>query len=411
MTVAAISLVLMRTPDYDPTAWLIWGEQLSNGELHTVEGPSWKPLPVLFTTPFALLGDTAADWLWLIVSRSGGLLAIAMAFVLGRRLGGRAAGVIAAAGLALATGFLYNAARGDTEGLLALLALGAIWLHLEERHNLALAALVAAALIRPEAWPLLALYASIKGPGPLIGRLVGVGALVLAAWLVPEQIGSGDWLRAGSRATHAAPGTPGDSAVPFLAVLAQLPILVPLPLLVGAVVAARRLRVLAVVAAFWTLEVAVMAELGFTGNLRYLTVTAALLCVIGGVGLTSLDLAPVWRWVALAAAAVSLVPLAGRVDDLAREGRRYGRELPEVVERAGGAEAVQRCGAIGADHFAGMAVARKLDLRMEEVLLGIDVEQGTVFATEGTGAAQKRTPEVRFRYGDWLLKSSCDLSR
>ena len=419
VAVSALSLALMRTPDYDPTAWLIWGEQLARGELRTVEGPSWKPFPVLFTTPFALLGDTAAEWLWLVVARAGGLLGIGMAYVLACRLGGRAAGLIAAAGLALAPGYLYNAARGDAEGLLVLCGLGAIWMHLEDRRALAIAAGVATALIRPEAWPLLGLYLlRSKGPGPLErnrpARLsqrvltgLAVGALVLAAWLVPEKVGSGDWLRAGTRATQAAPGTPGDSAVPFLAVLAQLAIVAPLPLLAGAVVAARRLPWLTAIAGFWTLEVAVMAELGFTGNLRYLTPTAALLCVIGGVGLASLRLAPVWRWAAVAAAAISLVPLAGRVGDLAREGRVYGRELPEVIERAGGVAAVRGCGPIGADHFAGMMVARRLELRMEDVLLGIDPAARTVLATEGTGAAQKRTLPVRFRHGDWLLRSAC----
>ena len=33
-------------------------------------GPSWKPLPALFTVPFALFGG-AAPWLWLIVARAG----------------------------------------------------------------------------------------------------------------------------------------------------------------------------------------------------------------------------------------------------------------------------------------------------------------------------------------------------
>jgi hypothetical protein len=115
----------------------------------------------------------------------------------------------------------------------------------------------------------------------------------------------------------------------------------------------------------------------------------------------------VWRWAAVATAAFSLVPLVGRIGDLAREGRVYGRELPEVIERAGGVAAVKRCGPVGADHFAGMMVARRLELRMEDVLLGIDPAARTVLATEGTGAAQKRTLPVRFRHGDWLLRSSC----
>ena len=158
LAVSALSLVAQRTPDFDPTAWLIWGEQLSDGELRTLGGPSWKPLPVLFTTPLALLGDTAAEWLWLVIARTGGLLAIPMAYVVARRLGGATSGWIAAAGLALATGFLYNAARGDSEGLLVLAALAAVHLHLDDRRETALLAGAVAGLIRPEVWPLLAVY-------------------------------------------------------------------------------------------------------------------------------------------------------------------------------------------------------------------------------------------------------------
>ena len=44
--------------------------------LNTVDGPSWKPLPVLFTAPFSLFGDDAAPALWLLVARGGSLGAL-----------------------------------------------------------------------------------------------------------------------------------------------------------------------------------------------------------------------------------------------------------------------------------------------------------------------------------------------
>ena len=50
-------------------------------------GPSWKPLPVVFTTPLSITGS-AAPALWLIIARAGGLLAVAGAAVLATRLGG-----------------------------------------------------------------------------------------------------------------------------------------------------------------------------------------------------------------------------------------------------------------------------------------------------------------------------------
>src|SRR4051812_17398636 len=158
VAVAVLSLLAHRTPEFDPTAWLIWGRELAHGTLSTLGGPSWKPLPVLFTTPFAFAGDTVAPWLWLVVARTGGLLALVAAFRLTWRLGGRTPALLATAALALATEFLYNAARGDSEGLLVALTLWAVDLHLAGRRLAAVGAGMAAALLRPEVWPLLLVY-------------------------------------------------------------------------------------------------------------------------------------------------------------------------------------------------------------------------------------------------------------
>ena len=417
-----------RTPDFDPTAWLIWGEQLSNGELRTLGGPSWKPLPVLFTTPLALLGDTAAEWLWLVIARTGGLLAIPMAYVVARRLGGAASGWIAAAGLALATGFLYNAARGDSEGLLVLAALAAVHLHLDDRREAALLAGAVAGLIRPEVWPLLAVYGlwllRRRAGARTVALLAGTGLALLAAWFVPEKVGSGDWLRAATRATLPAEGSPGQASVPFLATFANSVIALPWPLYAGALAAtlaawrARERVVLGIAAAATVLMlmVAIGAEYGFTGNLRYVTLPAALVCVLGGVGLPALARrlrGPVRLAAgALAAAAVafSCALLVNHGDDLATEGRVYGRELPRVIALAGGREAVVRCGPIGASHFASQMVARRLDVLQEDVSRGNAVDRGTVFATIGTGGARRKVLPVRLRLGNWVLRSSCPLT-
>lgn len=424
---AALSLLFMRTPDFDPTAWLIWGEQLSRGELHTEGGPSWKPLPVLFTTPFAFLGDTAAEWLWLVVARASALLAVVMAYLVTKRIGGRAAGLIAAAGLALATSFLYNGARGDAEGLLVLAALGAVHLHLDGRREAALLAGVAAGLIRPEVWPLLAVYGLYLIRDRRDARtvvFVGVaGAVVLAAWLVPERVGSGDWLRAATRAQNPAANSPGQSSFPFGATFVNSAIAVPWPLYLGAAAAAlaawrardRTVLILAGAATVLMLIVALMAEAGFTGNLRYVTLPAALVCVLGGLGLPPLvarlrTTAPrvVAGGLAGVAVAASLYLLGRNAEDLATEGRIYGRQLPQVIARAGGAEAVTRCGPIGASHFASQMLARRLGVRQEEVELGIRVTSGTVFATRRTGAARFKPLPVAFAQGGWVVRSSCD---
>ncbi len=54
-------------PGFDPYGWLVWGHQTIAGSLNTNAAPSWKPLPYLFTVPFALAGHYQM-WLWMIAS-------------------------------------------------------------------------------------------------------------------------------------------------------------------------------------------------------------------------------------------------------------------------------------------------------------------------------------------------------
>ena len=118
VVVAALSLLRPWALAFDPMAWLVWGRETGRLALDTTSGPSWKPFPVLFTTPFALFGD-AAPALWLIVARAGGLLALAGAYVLGRaarRAAGRAPRPRRS--MALSPWWLFNTALGNSEGLL-----------------------------------------------------------------------------------------------------------------------------------------------------------------------------------------------------------------------------------------------------------------------------------------------------
>src|SRR5690348_15641346 len=111
---AALSLLGPRDNTYDPTAWLVWGRELSHFQLVTTLGPSWKPLPVLFTAPFALAGDHAAPLLWLVVARAGGLFALVLAFRLAARIAGPWAGVIAVASLLFESVFSFHFFRGNS---------------------------------------------------------------------------------------------------------------------------------------------------------------------------------------------------------------------------------------------------------------------------------------------------------
>ena len=110
----ALTFLAPAAPTYDPWAWIIWGREIVHLDLSTVDGPSWKPLPVLLTTPFSLFGGLAPD-LWVFVARAGAIAGIVMLFRLGRRLGGVPAGVAAAVPYALAPWTIRNAAMANSE--------------------------------------------------------------------------------------------------------------------------------------------------------------------------------------------------------------------------------------------------------------------------------------------------------
>ena len=203
LALAAASLPLAAEPVYDAWAWLVWGRELAGLGLDTSSGPTFKPLAVAVTTLLSAAGS-AAPSLWLVLVRAAWLasfvLAAELAFVLaaGRRLGLRlAAAAIAAAGLVLlcddVTTWSRQAAGGMSEPLLVALVLGAVRAGLAGRTPAALVLGGLAALVRPEAWPLLAAYGlwcwrGAPGTRPL---LVALALAVPALWLAPDLLGAG----------------------------------------------------------------------------------------------------------------------------------------------------------------------------------------------------------------------------
>jgi hypothetical protein len=393
----ASALVVAPVPTYDPWMWLLWGREVAAGGLSTAEGPAFKPLPVAVCAALAPIG-AAAPALWVLLARAVALAGVWLAFRLGRRLGGDsvAAGGLAAAGVALCGGFLVYAATGLTEGALVALALGGAEAWRAGRGRIALACAVACALLRVETWPFLLVAAVVhcrRRPrdAPL---LAGVAAAVVAAWFVPEWLGSGDPLRSGGRALVPNPGQPALAAVPALASVG-LAIALPLwPLWLGvAWLAARAARGSATarralgpagVGGLWIALVAAMAQAGFSGEPRYALPGAALVAISGAVGLV--DAA---RWcgsrgdhrawgpgyrpsrIAATAPAVALVALlalaaAPRLADLPRlrAAQAYqaalADDLSDAVEAAGGRAAVLACGRPYVGRYRGPLMAYEL---------------------------------------------------
>jgi len=70
LAVGAASLVVPTALGYDAWAWMVWARELGRGDLATIAGPSWKPLPALVVAPVTLVADAAAPWVWLALVRA-----------------------------------------------------------------------------------------------------------------------------------------------------------------------------------------------------------------------------------------------------------------------------------------------------------------------------------------------------
>jgi hypothetical protein len=429
LVLAALAQYLPAGPTYDPWAWLIWGREITEWDLDTRTGPSWKPLPVLFTTPFALAGDTAAPTLWLVVAQAGGLLAFAFTFRLAARLAGWPAGIVAAGGLVLADEFIRNFARGNSEGLLVGLCLWAIERHLDGRRRDAFLLGVAAGLLRPELWPFLLLYGLwLMWTEPRTRVLVlASGALTVLAWVVPEYLGSGDFMRAASRAREPNPDSAAFADFPFAETFARSASVLMVPLLLGATIAVARAwrardRVrltLAGVATALMVAVAAMTQAGFAGNLRYVALPAALVCVLAGVGWVELVRDAAARFgratgiavaVLIAAAATPFViadvdKLVFDLDVVRAESELYDR-LPPIVADSGGAPALLSCGPVYAPPFEVQAVAWAMHVHSAQV--GVFAHPpGTVVAGHFSALGHDpRFPEIN-KNRRWTVRRNC----
>jgi hypothetical protein len=443
VALAALSLLWAAKPTYDPTAWLVWGRELIHGDLVTLGGPSWKPLPVFFTAPFALLGSALAPPLWLIVARTAGLYSFVLAYRLATRLAGPVAGVVAAGSLLLENVFVFHFARGNSEGLQVMLALLMVERHLDGHRTQAFLLGLAGGLLRPEAWPLLAGYGlwllwtdhreRRAIPWGTVALVAGSGIGLLLIWFVPEYVGSHNLLRAASRAADPVAGSPGEAAFPFLATFTNAASALILPTYVGGFVAvaaalaagARRpgdratLGIAAVATAFMC-AVALGAQVAFTGNQRYLIVAAALACVVSGIGWAELVLLARRRLsgpafgvaVAVALAAWAPFVVAGvnrqhvRLATVKHEAEHYVG-LKDAIAQAGGKAALERCGTVYTTRFDTQAVAYDLRRHLNAVQIFASTP-GTIAAADTTALSRDpRFPHVLARAGGWTIATSC----
>jgi hypothetical protein len=408
---AALSAAVLPTvPSYDPWSWIVWGREVTDPHLSFIigGGSSWKPLPVIFTTVWGLFGS-AAPTLWVITARIGGLLGLWGAWKLASRLvgsgwSGALAGILAVAGIVLTQDWVYYFLRGTSE---VILIAATVWLVdrlIDGRRTQAFLLGAVAGLIRPEWWPFLFLYAvwlvwrdpSFRTPAKLLILTAGLVAQPVF-WFLPPYITTG---HAFSAATQAAQynghlGTNVLRTVVARGVNDQV-----LPALILGIVAVvvgwirdRNRVILGIglgIIAWWMVVVAETLD-GYPGLERFFLPAAALICVLGGVGVVLLarwagDLAgratgraPV---VAGALAAVVLVALwipfsttRTRISDAraffpaASEAVSTFHELDHVIAAAGGRGAIFPCRSSFAaiNHSVQSAMAWKLGVTLERV--------------------------------------------
>jgi hypothetical protein len=304
------------------------------------------------------------------------------------------------------------------------------------------------ALLRPEAWPFVALYGLwLLSRERRATRLVaGSGVLVAFLWLAPELWGSGQLWRSADRAQQPVATAATFAPDPALEVVhrAQAMLLGPVPAaaLIAcafALVGLRRRRSAdrdilstAVMAAAWIALVAYMTAHGFSGNARYLMAPVSLVCVLAGVGVARVAdvlgvlirharIAP-----ALTAALASGLLAAGLVPFTFHDARLLGLQaaqleyqarmrtsLPRAIDRLGGREAVVRCGTPVTEDYSVPMLAWYLHVHADAV--GLDPPAHGVVFRARPGPKSKldpalgRTwyPQRRFRAGPYIVYSRC----
>jgi hypothetical protein len=450
LVIAAFSLLAPSTPTYDPWAWILWGREITHLDLVTTGGPSWKPLPMFFTIPFSLFGTHVAPYLWLVVARAGGLLACVMAYRVARRLVGGFYGVFAGvlAGLALFSSFKFvrDAALGNSEALLAALVLWAFERHMDGRRDQALYLAFAGALLRPEVWPFLGVYGIFLWfqNRELRKRLIAFAVAIPVLWFGPELWGSGQALRASTRANNPNPGSAAYAAHPALELVSRFRKVVIAPIKGGVIVAtvyafvmwfrSRRegpTLAVAVGGVAWFCLVAGMTEAGYAGNQRYLIVSTAAAAVLGGVGgarvLQGVGLlverfTGSWRKGAIGAAVffvfafvVSFPFVVEKANNSERVSGGLDHEaalwadLKTLIAKEGGPERLLSCGGVFSGPFQTQMVAWELGIHGIQIGWRTSPPPGVAFRTRTVpdGPLVMKPTDGRFRQvahvGKWRM--------
>jgi hypothetical protein len=299
-----IVLYARTRPGYDPYGWLVWGKLTIHLALDTNGAPSWKPLPYLFTMPYAVAGHYAL-WLWMVtsvaISLSGPIFAWRIAFRVTdsrpeRRYASYVAGLFAAAAVFAMQdpvgnyNYIHYILSAESDTMIVSLCLLAIDLHLSGHHKAAFWIWWLGSLGRPEVWPyygLAGLWLWWKRPAYRLWLYASVVGLVFL-WFGIPGLSSKSFLTAGNIAENSPRAIHGNK---ITGTITRFHELLPNTVWIAAVftvawAAWRRritLLVLAGGALVWLLIEIAFAIHGFPAVPRYMFEAGAVVGVLAGV--------------------------------------------------------------------------------------------------------------------------------
>jgi hypothetical protein len=169
------------------------------------------------------------------------------------------------------------------------------------------------------------------------------------------------------------------------------------------------------------IAVALMTEGGFAGNLRYVALPAAMVCILSGAGWVWLYRLARRRWSQAAAAGLAAVAIAAAapfvvidgvqfgkaMDRLAWEADLYGDNLKAMIAKAGGEERLKACGPVYTGPFQTQAVAWYLHLHETDVSI-FPIPPGTMIARHFTSHARDPRFPLVTKTSRWMVGSSCN---
>jgi hypothetical protein len=392
---AVLSIALLAyagtRPSFDAYGWLVWGYQTLHGSLDLGGAPSWKPMPLLFTAPFAIFGHYQLR-LWMFTSVFVSLAGVVFAGRIAFRLtGGRAAmadaepfrraapiaaAIFAGAAVLGTEDYMHYILSVQTDPMLVTIGLAGLDMFLLGRYRWTLLLGVIAALGRPEFFafvgPFMVFYV-VRSWHRLPRRqamveiglvAVGAAAIVFMWWGVP-------WI------TNGRPNISGELAKlspralkhnQIRGTISRFGELEYLPIWIAAAVGLvfgglRRNWVVLCMGAgavVWVIVEIGFALHGWPGLPRYMFEAASLCCVLAGVAvgwalaeLPSFGSAvPRWAGIPLVVILVGVL-IPGAIDRVHTERRDLKHErgrahqiamLATTTDRIGGARHVQNCG-------------------------------------------------------------------